>query len=285
MIEHQRGTASVELMCRAYDVSASGYYAWRTRCPSQHQQRDAELLEMIRNLQQSGRGLYGSDRIYKRLRSQGVSCSRKRIARLMKAHGLNSRRRRKYRHRTTDSQHQNPVAPNRLNRNFQAQQVNEKWVGDIVGIRTDEGWLYLAVLLDVFSRMIVGWAMSIHRDEKLVHDALSMALTRRHITTGMDLLHHSDRGSQYTAHDYQALLTLYGIEVSMSNKGDPYDNAMIESFFSTLRAELTELQHFETLVQARLAVFDYLEVFYNRQRIHSSIDYLSPLEYEALHSI
>ena len=278
MIEQQRGTASVELMCRVYAVSVSGYYAWRKRCPSQHQQRDAELLEMICHLQQSGRGLYGSDRIYKRLRSQGVSCSRKRIARLMKAHGLNSRRRCQYRHRTTDSQHHNPVAPNRLNRNFKAQRVNEKWVGDIVGIRTDEGWLYVAVLLDVFSRMIVGWSMSIHRDEKLVHDALAMALARRHITTGMDLLHHSDRGSQYTAHDYQTLLTLYGIDVSMSN------NAMMESFFSTLRAELTELQHFQTFAQARLAVFDYVEVFYNRQRIHSSIDYLSPLEYEALRS-
>jgi transposase InsO family protein len=170
-----------------------------------------------------------------------------------------------------------------LARDFAADYANQKWVGDILGIRTDEGWLYLAALLDIFSRMIVGWAMSIYRDEQLVEDALSMAIQQRCIGLDSDLLHHSDRGSQYTANDYQNLLTLYGVEVSMSRKGDPYDNVMMESFFSTLRAELTELEHFETINQARLAVFDYLEVFYNRQRIHSSIHYMTPLEYETFH--
>ena len=283
MIDHQRGVASVSLMCRAYAVSVSGYYAWRNRGPSQRHQQDTRLLEKIRALQETGRGLYGSDRIYKRLHAQGVICSRKRIARLMRENGLNSRRRRKYRHRTTDSNHNNPIAPNILARDFAADHANQKWVGDILGIRTDEGWLYLAALLDTFSRMIVGWAMSIHRDEQLVEDALYMAIQRRRIGFDSDLLHHSDRGSQYTAKDYQNLLTVHGIEVSMSRKGDPYDNAMIESFFSTLRAELTELEHFSTISEARLAVFDYLEVFYNRQRIHSSINYMTPLEFETFH--
>jgi len=283
MIEDQRGLASVGLMCRVYSVSVSGYYAWRKRDPSQRQKQDMQLLEKIRALQETGRGLYGSDRIYRRLDAQGVTCSRKRIVRLMRENGLNSRRRRKYRHRTTDSNHNNPIAPNILARDFVADHANQKWVGDILGIRTDEGWYYLAALLDIFSRMIVGWAMSIHRDEQLVEDALCMAIQDRCIGFDSDLLHHSDRGSQYTANDYQNLLTLYGIDVSMSRKGDPYDNAMMESFFSTLRAELTELEHFETISQARLAVFDYLEVFYNRQRIHSSIHYMTPLEYETFH--
>ena len=182
---------------------------------------------------------------------------------------------------TTDSRHQRPVAANRLARDFSAAAPNQKWVGDIVGIWTEEGWLYLAALLDTYSRRIVGWAMSIYRDEALVTAALHMALTRRNLPDAPGLIHHTDRGSQYTADDYQALLKVAHIQISMSGKGDPYDNAMMESFFSTLRAELTDLQRFPTRQAARTAVFEFIEVFYNRQRLHSSLGYRSPADFEA----
>lgn len=283
IIDAHRDQGSVETMCRALDVSVSGYYAWCKREPSPRQQADASLLEQIRSIQQDGRGLYGSPRIHSALQKKGVACSRKRVARLMRQHGLNSRRRQKHRIGTTDSRHNRPVAPNLLDRDFNAAAPNQKWVGDIVGLWTGQGWLYLATVLDVFSRMIVGWAMSDHRDEDLVESALRMALRRRGIPPDSGLLHHTDRGSQYTADDYLALLAARGIQVSMSRKGDPYDNAMMESFFSTLRAELTELEVFPTRAAARLAVFDYVEVFYNRQRLHSSLGYLSPAAFEANH--
>jgi transposase InsO family protein len=182
--------------------------------------------------------------------------------------------------RTTDSRHNRPVAPNLLKRDFSADAPNEKWVGDIVGIWTDEGWLYLAALLDTYSRMIVGWAMSAYRDEDLVTDALRLALARRDLPPSSHLIQHTDRGSQYTADDYLALLAAHGIRVSMSDKGDPYDNAMMESFFSTLRAELTDLEHFATRQAAQTAVFEFIEAFYNRQRLHSSLGYRSPLAFE-----
>lgn len=284
MIDAQRDQGAVETLCRALDVSVSGYYAWRQQVPSQRQQADERLLADIRAVQQTGRGLYGSPRIYQALKKQGQQVSRKRVARLMRQHGLNSRRRHKRRIRTTDSQHHRPVAPNLLARDFSAAAPNEKWVGDIVGIWTEEGWLYMAALLDVFSRFIIGWAMSAHRDEALVTAALCMALQRRDLHPDQPPIHHTDRGSQYTADDYLALLAAHGIQVSMSGKGDPYDNAMMESFFSTLRAELTDLEHFPTRAAARLAVFDYLEVFYNRQRLHSALDYTSPAAFEAAHS-
>ena len=284
LIDANRAMGIVKTLCDGLGVSVSGYYAWRSRGISQRHQNDAALLETIRALQHSGRGLYGSDRIYKRLKAQGNRCSRKRIARLMRQHGLNSKRRQKRRCRTTDSHHNCPIAPNLLARDFHADAPNEKWVGDIVGIWTGEGWLYLSAILDCFSRMIVGWAMSVQRDEPLVEGALLMALKRRKILPDRGLLHHSDRGSQYTANHYLKHLKDYGILVSMSNKADPYDNAMMESFFSTLRAELTDLHDFATRDEARVALFDFIEVFYNRQRIHSSIGYLSPVDYEACFS-
>jgi transposase InsO family protein len=264
-------------------VSVSGYYAWRTRQPSQRQQQDSDLLGPIRAAYQAGRGLYGSPRIHAALRQQGLHCSRKRVARLMRQHGIHSHRRPKRRVSTTDSRHHRPVAPNLLKRDFSADAPNEKWVGDIVGIWTDEGWLYLAALLDTYSRMIVGWAMSVCRDEALVTVALRMALSRRDLPQPADLIQHTDRGSQYTADEYLALLKAHGIAVSMSGKGDPYDNAMMESFFSTLRAELTDLERFPTRQAARTAVFEFIEVFYNRQRLHSSLGYHSPLAFESAH--
>jgi putative transposase len=280
IIEANRPVGVVETLCGALGVSVSGYYAWRERQPNQRQQEDERLLSHIRAAYQAGRGLYGSPRIHAVLRQQGVHCSRKRVARLMRQHGIHSRRRPKRRVRTTDSRHNRPVAPNLLQRDFSASALNEKWVGDILGIWTDEGWLYLAALLDTCSRLIVGWAMSLYRDEMRVTDALRMALGRRDIPQAADLIHHTDRGSQYTAEDYLALLKGHGIQVSMSDKGDPYDNAMIESFFSTLRAELTDLHRFPTRQAARTAVFEFIEVFYNRQRLHSSLGFRSPADFE-----
>lgn len=284
IIEANREVGSVERLCGALGVSVSGYYAWRTRPPSQHQQADAVLLTAIRTAHQAGRGVYGSPRIHAALRQQGLCCSRKRVARLMRQSGIHSRRRPKRRVRTTDSRHNRPVAPNLLARDFSANTPNEKWLGDIVGIWTDEGWLYLAALLDTYSRLIVGWAMSMYRDEALVEAALRMALLRRELPEDTDLIQHTDRGSQYTAEAYLGLLNTHGIQVSMSNKADPYDNAMMESFFSTLRAELTDLERFATRQAARTAVFEFIEVFYNRQRLHSSLGYRSPLAYETTHS-
>jgi len=283
IIETNRQAGVVETLCDALGVSVSGYYAWRERQPSQHQQVDALLLTHIRAVYQAGRGLYGSPRVHAGLQQRGVYCSRKRVARLMRQAGLHSRRRPKRRIPTTDSRHNRPVAPNRLQRDFSAHAPNEKWVGDIVGIWTDEGWLYLAALLDTYSRMIIGWAMSVYRDEALVTDALRMAVARRDLPAPAELIHHTDRGSQYTADDYRALLMAQGIQVSMSGKGDPYDNAMMESFFSTLRAELTDLERFLTRQAARTVVFEFIEVFYNRQRLHSSLGYHSPATFEAAH--
>lgn len=283
IIETNRRTGSVETLCGALGVSVSGYYAWRGRESSQRQQQDSHLLTHSRAAYQAGRGLYGSPRVHAALRQQGVRCSRQRVARLMRQAGIYSRRRPKRRVCTTDSRHQRPVAPNLLKRDFSASTPNEKWVGDILAIWTDECWLYLAALLDTYSRFIVGWAMSDYRDEALVTDALWMALVRRDLPQPADLIHHTDRGSQYVADDYLTLLKEYGIQVSMSGKADPYDNALMESFFSTLPAELTDLEQFPTRQAARTAVFEFIEVFYNRQRLHSSLGYSSPLAFETAH--
>lgn len=283
IVESHRQIGRVETLCRALGVSVSGYYAWRTREPSQHQQRDEALLHAIQAVYQAGRGVYGSPRVHAALRQQGLRCSRKRVARLMRRADLHSRRRPKRRARTTDSRHNRPVALNLLQQDFSANAPNEKWLGDIVGIWTDEGWLYMAALLDTYSRLIVGWAMSVYRDEALVEAALRMSLTRRIIPQPATLIQHTDRGSQYTADDYLALLKQHGIQVSMSDKGNPYDNAMMESCFSTLRAELTDLERFATRTAARTAVFEFIEVFYNRQRLHSSLGYRSPWAFESAH--
>lgn len=272
----------VETMCGALGVSVSGYYAWHNREPSAREQSDEELLTQIRTIHQDSRGLYGSPRIHAALQQAGVACSRKRVARLMREAGIHSQRRVRRRVHTTDSNHHRPVAPNVLQRDFSATAPNQKWVGDILAVSTDEGWLYVAALLDTFSRRIVGLAMSAYRDEALVMTALQMALGQR--TPTADLIHHTDRGSQYTADDYLALLKAHGVTVSMSGKGDPYDNAMMESFFSTLRAECTERYHFASRETARLVVFEYVMVLYNRQRLHSSLGYHCPLDFEANYS-
>ncbi len=219
--EHQQEYA-VSAMCQVLEVSVSGFYAWKQRPPSARQIADEGLSARIRQLHQASHQIYGSRRIQADLAEEGRSCGRKRVVRLMREQGLSGRRRR-HRTITTDSRHSDPIAPNLLARDFRAADPNTKWVTDITGVWTAEGWLYLAVVLDLFSRLVVGWAMAAHRDSQLVEQALHMALVGRHPEAG--LLHHSDRGSQYTSGDYQSLLSKQGIQVSMSGKGDCYDNA------------------------------------------------------------
>jgi putative transposase len=267
----------VKMMCQTLDVSESGYYAWKRRPLSQRAQADEVLASRIQQAHQASHQIYGSRRIQAELAEQGMACSRKRIVRLMHREGIRSRSRRRHTV-TTDSQHSDPVAPNLLNREFSADAANTKWVTDITGVWTAEGWLYLAVVLDLFSRLVVGWAMAAHRDAELVEHARPLALVWRH--PAADLLHHSDRGSQYTSGSYQALLAQVGIQVSMSGKGDCYDNAAMESFFSSLKGEWTDWHTYQTRQEAQLSIFEYIEVFYNRQRRHSTLGYLSPVKYE-----
>jgi putative transposase len=268
----------VARLCRTVGVSVSGYYAWRHRPLSQHVQEDAALAEQIRAIHVHRRHTYGCPRIHAELQADGIRCSRKRIGRLLRQQGLVQERKRRTL-RTTESDPQNPVAPNLLQQDFSAAAVNTKWITDITYVATEEGWLYLSAIEDVYSRMIVGWAMSAHIDEALITSALRMALARRSPIS--ELIHHSDRGSQYTSHGYQELLHAHGIHVSMSSRGNCYDNAMAESFWARLKVECLYTQHFKTHAQARSVIFEYIEVFYNRQRRHSGIGYLSPVEFEA----
>jgi len=280
-IDKQRQAYSVRVLCAVLGVSESGYYAWHKRQPSQlREQADKEVGKQVEALFEQSRQTYGSPRIHAALKSAGVGCSRRRVARLMRKKGLVScwRGKKNKKMCTTDSVHDQPVAPNRLNRDFTATAPNQKWVGDITGIWTEEGWWYLAALVDVYSRSVVGWAMDDVRDEQLVENALWMALIRRQPEAG--LLHHSDRGSQYTSQSYQALLKQYGIVLSMSRKANCWDNALMESFFGTVKTECVERQHFATRRQAKTIIFEYLEVFYNRQRLHSSLGYQSPAAFE-----
>jgi len=267
----------VKTMCRVLAVSESGYYAWCKREPSQRQQENECLTEQIRHAYEQGRQVYGSPRIHAELRAQGISCGKHRVARLMRQAGLRAVQKQRRVH-TTDSQHSDPVAPNLLQRDFTAPAPNRKWLTDITAIWTAEGWLYLAVVLDVYSRLIVGWAMAEHREESLVEAALWMALGRRQPVE--ELLHHSDRGSQYTSLAYQGVLAQFHIQVSMSGKGDCYENAMMESFFSSLQTECVDRQTYQSRSEAKLSIFEWIEVFYNRQRRHSSLAYLSPVAYE-----
>jgi putative transposase len=266
-------------LCQVLEISESGYYAWRKREPSQHQRDDERLGQLIEDAYQNNRHVYGSPRIHAELKEQGVHCGRKRVARVMRERGINAKpKRRKL--KTTDSHHNNPVALNVLARDFSADAPNTKWVADITGMKTAEGDLYLAAIVDIFSRFAVGWAMSKERDEQLITKAATMALERRH--PGAGLLHHSDRGSQYTSLGYQGLLKQHGIEISMSGKGDCYDNALMESFFGTVKEECIERKNYKTRSEARQDIFEYLEVFYNRQRKHSSLEYVSPFRYEQM---
>jgi transposase InsO family protein len=264
-------------MCALLGVSVSGYYAWRKRTPSALAQANQALLVKIREIHRNSRKTYGSQRIHAVLRRQGVQCGQNRVARLMSQHQIYARRKR-HRKFTTQSQHGFPKAPNILAQNFEAQAPNQKWVSDISYVATEEGWLYLAVIMDLFSRRIVGWAMARTLSDELTRSALRMALEQRKPKPG--LLHHSDQGRQYASHAYRQLLAAYKIMVSMSRKGNCYDNAPIESFFSTLKNEHIHFQKYQTRNEAKTDVFVYIEGFYNRQRLHSSLDYWSPVQFE-----
>jgi putative transposase len=267
----------VRCLCRTLGVSRAGFYAWQKRAPSPRARADARLGLEITAIHAESRQRYGSPRIHAELGDRGHRTSRKRVARLMRRQGLAARRRRRFRV-TTDSHHPFPVAPNVLARQFARAAPDTAWVTDITYIPTGEGWLYLAVILDLCSRFVVGWALSDRIARHLTLDALDMALVRRRPPRG--LLHHSDRGSQYASHDYQRVLATQGIVGSMSRRGDCWDNAVAESFFATLKVELVYDTTWATRAEARGALFEYIEVFYNGQRRHSSLGYLSPRAFE-----
>jgi transposase InsO family protein len=268
---------SVNRMCRVLGVERSGYYAWRGRAESQRAQANQKLLLEIRTEHQISRQSYGSPRIHEALQKRGIPCGRHRIARLMRLDGMVGRKRRKYRPHTTQRNPQAAPAPNLLGQDFTCQQPNEKWVVDITYIDTSEGWLYLACVMDLYSRRIVGWSMSARPDASLVKDALVMAIEHR--DPPQSLLHHSDQGSTYTSEEYKHILRMRGFQISESRVGNCYDNAVMESFFATLKLECADHQ-FTSRTEARTAIFEYIEGWYNHQRLHSSLDYASPVEFE-----
>lgn len=276
-IEGHKDCWPVRLMCHALEVSAAGYYAWRERPPSFQEQRRDALLGLIQGVYSKMKHRYGSRRIHAELCADGQDCCVNTVAKLMRDNGIRVKTARKFRC-TTDSNHRLPTADNVLDRQFGAEAPNEKWVADITYIPTREGFLYLAVVEDLYSRRVVGWSMASHMESRLVVDALEMAVQNR--LPGEGLLAHSDRGSQYASEHYRNLLAKHGIECSMSRRANCWDNAPMESFFASLKKELTHDANFTTREEARAAIFEYIEVFYNRQRRHSSLGYVSPAEYE-----
>ncbi len=271
----------ITTMCRVLEVSRAGYYAWRARPLCDRVKDDWVLRDRIRQIQEEVKGRYGSPRVRMELRALGVRCSRKRVARLMREHGLQARRPRRFRV-TTKSDHRQPVAPNVLDRQFgvtRQAHANRTWAADITYLPTREGWLYLAVILDLASRRVVGWALRTRLDHTLAVAALKMALTHRQPRGGG--LHHSDRGVQYASAAYQALVHAAGFTASMSGLGDRWDNAVVESFFATLTKELLIDGIFDTRGEASRAVFEFIEIWYNRRRRHSALGYRSPAQYEA----
>jgi putative transposase len=275
--DHQQ-ECPVELLCQVLEVSRSGYYAWHRRPSSAMARRQNGLVDAIRQAHQASRGIYGSPRVHRELAARGVRCSENTVAKLMRREGIRSKTRRRFVVRTTDSRHPHPIAPNRLNQEFQQERPNQAWAADITYIATAEGWLYLAAVIDLCSRKIIGWATGTSLHALLAIKALRMALVQRQ--PDGPLLHHSDRGVQYACDDYQALLTRHAFETSMSRTGNCYDNAVMESFFGTLKTELVHHEQYPTRDVARQSLFEYIEVFYNRQRRHSALGYVSPHEYE-----
>ena len=274
----------VALSCRVLGVSRAGYYAWRGRGPSARASADAELTAVIHRLHRENRGVYGSPRIHAELHAEGVRCGRKRVARLMRAAGLRGCPRPRRRPRTTVADPAATAAPNLVQRRFDPLAPDRLWLADITYVPTEEGWLYLAAVLDAFSRRVVGWAMADHLRAELVLEALELALARRRPAAG--LVHHSDRGCQYTSLAFGRRLAESGLVPSMSRTADCFDNAVAESFFATLKRELVDRPDrapWPDRAAARRAIFDYVEVFYNRRRRHSTLRYLSPAAYEAAH--
>lgn len=268
----------VTMLCALLGVSRSAYYAWRGG-QSPRQQEDARLSQELEAVFIEQRRTYGRVRLTHELRARGHTCGERRVGRLMRARGLQARPRRRFRPQTTDSRHDGPIAPNGLaQRSAPPARPNEVWVTDFTYIPTGEGWLFLAVVLDLYSRRVVGWAFGPALTTDLARAALQMALRHRRPEAG--LLHHSDRGCQYASADYRALLAAHGLEASMSRRGNPYDNAAMESFYSTLKMECLHRQKLATRAQAQAVTFDYLETFYNRERLHSALGYKSPVDFE-----
>jgi putative transposase len=266
-------------VCQVLGVSQSGYFAWRSRPASPRQREDLVLLAHIRSAFARSHGTYGSPRMTRELQDEGVQISRRRTARLMRENGLKARQKRRFK-RTTDSHHAFPVAPNLLDQDFSAERPNQKWNADISYVWTSEGWLYLAVVLDLFARRVVGWAVSARLHQELALEALRKALAIRRPSAG--LIHHADRGSQYCATAYQAELKEHGIRISMSGKGNCYDNSVVETFFKTLKSELVWRTVFQTRAEAKQAIGRYIDGFYNPVRRHSTLDYVSPVQFERL---
>jgi putative transposase len=277
-IEAHGGAWPVRVMCDALEVSPSGYYSWLVRPPSFQEKRREALLVLIRGVHAGAKRRYGSPRVHAALAGRDGARSVNTVAKLMRDNDIRAKTARKFRRKTTDSNHALPVAGNVLDRQFDPAAANEKWVADITYIPTREGWLYLAVVEDLFSRRVVGWSMADNMESRLVVDALEMAVRRR--LPGEGLLAHSDRGSQYASEHYQLLLGRHGIACSMSGVGQCWDNAPAESFFATLKKELVHDEDYQTRQEARASIFEYIEVFYNHQRLHSSLGYVTPAAYE-----
>jgi transposase InsO family protein len=277
-IEDRRADYPVTLLCDVLGVSPAGYYAWRSRTESRRSAANRDLVDDIRRVHRDTRGRYGSPRIHVELKAQGRGASRGRIERLMRRHGIRAIMARRRRVRTTDSRHDLPIAPNLLDRNFIATAANQIWLADITYIETDQGWLYLAAVMDLYSRRIVGWAMADHLRADLPSAALRMAISAQRPSAG--LTHHSDRGVQYASADYGKLMQSAGLRASMSRKGNCYDNAPMESFFHTLKTELVHHRHYATRAEATRDIFAYIEGFYNRTRRHSAIGFITPIEME-----
>jgi len=276
-IDEERATWPVEALCEVLGVSRSGFYAWRDRPPAARTLDDERLVADIKAAHKAGRGAYGSPRVVRALRKQGKHVGKKRVERLMRREGIVAKKRKKF-CITTDSRHADPIAPNILHRDFAAASPNATWVTDVTYVSTSEGWLYLAVILDLCSRRVVGWAASGSNDRQLALDALARAKATRKPTAG--LIHHSDRGSVYASGDYRDALGDMGALASMSRKGDCWDNAVAESFFATIKGEMIDHEDFQTKAEATAAIADYIDTFYNVTRMHSTIGYVSPIEFE-----
>ena len=277
-IEDRRADYPVTIMCEVLGVSPAGYYAWRSRPESRRSTANRHLIDDIKRVHRGACGRYGSPRIHAELKAQGRGASRGRIERLMRRHGVRAIMARPRWVRTTDSRHDFPIAPNLLERNFTATAPNRIWLADITYIETDQGWLYLAAVMDLYSRRIVGWAMEDHLRAELPLTALRMAISAQR--PGAGLIHHSDRGVQYASADYRKAMQSAGFHASMSRKADCYDNAPMESFFHTLKTELVHHRQYATRAEAKRDIFAYIEGFYNRTRRHSAIGYISPIEME-----
>jgi putative transposase len=279
-VKDNRNGFPVSVLCDVLAVSRSGYYAWLRRKPSTRAVRREELAGRVRAVHEQSRGTYGSPRVAAELKAQGVGACENTVAKVMKEQQIRSKVVRRFRVRTTDSSHAHPVAENLLERDFSAESPDTKWAADITYVPTDQGWLYLAAVIDLCSRKVVGWAMADHMKATLCTEALSMALSRRSPPPDGSLVHHSDRGVQYACGEYRGLLDASRIVCSMSSKGDCYDNAAMESFFKTLKTELVYHERYRTREQATASIFEYVECWYNRKRLHSSLGYVSPEAFE-----